>query len=139
MNDFTIPADAFRGLMHRTIALVGQKMTRETLQAVSQVFQVMRWDFKDLGTSIFFLLSSDGAVRSADAHESEAQSTLQIDARTFHDAAYGRTSLGTAFLLGRLKVRGIPALKLGKFTPLLKPFLESYRQACEEMAHVAHQ
>jgi hypothetical protein len=59
-------------------------------------------------------------------------SVIAMDAVTFHKTAYGAANFGTALLMGKLSITGISALTLTGFTPLLRPFLDSYRQACAE-------
>ena len=118
--------------MQRTIQLVGHKTPRTTLQKVAEVFRSLRWDFPDYGLQIYFLVNEAGDVSCATDWQGQADSVLAMDAETFHQAAYGQTNLGTALLMGKLRIEGISALSLSKFTPLLKPFLDSYRQACTE-------
>ena len=122
----------FPAVMERTIQLVGQNVPRDTLQEVAKVFHTLCWEFRDYGVKTYFLVSDAGEVDSAQEWSGAVDSVITMDARTFHDAAFGKANFGTAFLMGKLQVKGIPALKLGKFTPLLKPFLDSYQQACEE-------
>ena len=122
----------FPAVMERTIQLVGQNVPRDKLQEVATVFHTLCWEFRDYGVKTYFLVSDAGEVDSSQEWSGAVDSVITMDARTFHDAAFGKTNFGTAFLMGKLRVKGIPALKLGKFTPLLKPFLDSYQQACEE-------
>ena len=133
MTDESLPgAQSFPQIMQRTIQLVGCNVPRSTLQKVAQVFRSLRWDFPDYGLQIYFLVSEAGDVSCATDWQGPVDSVCAMDAETFHKAAYGKTNLGTALLMGKVRIEGISALSLGKFTPLLKPFLDSYRQACTE-------
>ena len=119
--------------MQRTIQLVGHNAPRSTLRKVAEVFSSLRWDFQDYGLEIYLLVNEAGDVSCATEWQGPVDSVLAMDAGTFHQAAYGKTNFGTAFLMGKLRIQGISALSLTKFTPLLKPFLDSYRQACTEL------
>ena len=133
MRDESLPeAQSFPQVMQRTIQLVGHTVPRETLQKVAQVFNSLRWDFKDYGIQIYFLVNEAGEVSCATNWEDPVDSVIAMDAATFHQAAYGKSNLGSALLMGKLHIEGISPLSLSKFTPLLKPFLDSYRQACAE-------
>lgn len=134
MSDKPLPdRQRFLAVMERTIQLVGQNVPRDNLQEVAKVFHTLCWEFQDYGMKAYFLVSDGGEVDSAWEWSGAVDSVITMDARTFHDAAFGKTNLGIAFLMGKLRVKGIPALKLGTFTPLLRPFLDSYQQACEEL------
>ena len=133
MTDESLPGvQTFPEVMQRTIQLVGRNAPRSTLQKVAEVLRSLRWDFQDYGLQIYFLVNEAGDVSCATDWQGPVDSVLAMDARTFHQAAYGKTNLGTALLMGKLRIEGISALSLSKFTPLLKPFLDSYRQACTE-------
>ena len=133
MTDEILPgAQSFAEVMQRTIQLVGHNAPRSSLQKVAEVFRSLRWDFQDYGLQIYFLVNEAGDVSCATDWQGPVDSVLAIDAETFHQAAYGKTNFGTALLMGKLRIQGISALSLSKFTPLLKPFLDSYRQACTE-------
>lgn len=133
MDERTLPSrHQFPMVMERTINLVGGKIPQEKIRQVAQVFQTLCWDFKDYAIQAYFLVDGDGRVDYASTVPTAPDATITLDARVLHDSAFGRTSLGLAFITGKLRVKGIPALKLNKFVPLLEPFLESYRQAWEE-------
>ncbi len=123
----------FTGIMCRTIELVGANVPRSTLQKVAELLHALRWEFQDYGVKIYFLVNDQGDVDCATEWSGQVDSVITIDAYTFHKAAFGKTSFGAAMVMGKLHVQGISPLKLGKFTSLLKPFLDSYRQACGEL------
>ena len=133
MRDKSLPeAHNFPGVMQRTIQLVGHNAPRSALQKVAEVFRSLRWDFQDYGFQIDFLVNEAGDVSCARDRRGPVDTVIAMDAKTFHQAAYGKTNFGIALLMGNLRIEGISALSLSKFTPLLKPFLDSYRQACTE-------
>jgi len=122
----------FLAVVDRTIQLVGEKVPLETLREMAEVFHVLCWEFPDWGVQRYFILSDSGEVESTSEWVGPVDSTITMDARTLHDIAFGYTSPIMAFFMGRLRVTGMPSAKLGKFLPLLEPFLASYRQACAE-------
>ena len=134
MIEDSIPvAHTFLAVMERTIHLVGRNVPRHTLQQVAEVLHALRWDFRDVNVRVYFLVNDAGEVSCHSDWPGPVDSSIAMDAVTFHDAAFGRANLGTALLMGKLRVEGISALKLGRFTSLLKPLLDNYRQACAEI------
>ena len=123
----------FEGVMRRTIQLVGTTVPRTTLQKVAELLHALRWEFQDHGVKIYFLVNDQGDVDCATEWSGQVDSVITMDASTFHKIAYGKANFGAAMVMGKLRVQGISPLKLGKFTSLLKPFLDSYRQACGEL------
>ena len=123
----------FTGVMRRTIQLVSTNVPRSTLQKIAELLHTLRWEFKDYGVKIYFLVDDRGDVDCATEWSGPVDSVITMDASTFHNAAFGKANFGTAMLMGKLQVKGISPLKLGKFSSLLKPFLDSYRQACGEL------
>ncbi len=115
--------------------LVGQRVPRSQLQEIATLFHTVCWEFPDYRFKSYFTLNGEGEVRGYSQWNGPVDGTVIMDARTFHDAAFGKTSFGAAFLMGKVRVKGIPATKLGKFMPLLQPFLDCYQQACEEEIH----
>ena len=118
-------------VMEQAIGLLGQKLKPPQIQEISQVFRTLCWSFKDCALQFYLLLDERGEIKYVPEISGIPDVTITLDVSTLHDSAYGKTTFGTAFVMGKLKVKGIPALKLGKFIPLLTPFLESYREAWE--------
>ena len=92
----------------------------------------LRWEFRDYGIRVHVLFNDAGGVCCAIDWAGPVDSVISMDAATFHKAAFGKQTFGAALLMGKLRVEGISALNLSRFSSLLKPFLESYRQACAE-------
>ena len=133
MREESLPGpQMFLEVMERTIQLVGQKMPRSTLQGVAEAFRSLRWNFPDYGLQIYFLVNEAGDVSCATEWRGPVDCVLAMDAGTFHQAAYGKINFGAALLTGKLSIQGVSALNLSKFTPLLTPFLDGYRQAYNE-------
>ncbi len=134
MRDEPLPdAQSFLGVMERTIHLLGTNVSRSNLQKVAEVLHALRWEFSDYGIRVHVLLNDAGDVSCATDWTGPVDSVISMDAATFHKAAFGKQNFGTALLMGKLRVEGISALNLSRFSSLLKPFLESYRQACAEL------
>ena len=134
MTDSPLPdSQSFPAVMERAVQLVGQRVTRSQLQEIAALFHTVCWEFPDYGLKSYFMISDQGEVRSAAHWSGVVDGVVTLDASTFHDAAFGKTSFGFAFFTGRLRVSGIQPMKLGRFMPLVQPFLESYQQACQEL------
>ncbi len=123
----------FPAVMERAIQLVGQRVPRSQLQEIATLFHTVCWEFPDYGFKSYFMISDQGEVRSATNWFGEVDGVVTLDASTFHDAAFEKISFSFALFTGKLRVSGIQPLKLGKFLPLVQPFLDSYQQACQEI------
>ena len=133
MREYALPeVHSFLAVMERTVQLVGDNVPLGTLQKVAEVLGALRWDFRDYDVRVYFLVNPAGVVNYAREWPGTVDAVVSMDALTFHKTAYGSASFGTALLMGKLSITGLSALNLIKFTPLLKPFLDSYRQACAE-------
>ena len=133
MIDSQLPSsDKFLGVMERTIQIVGDTVPRSTLQKVAEVLNVLHWEFQDYAVGLYFLVDDAGEVTCSTDWTGKVDSTIRMDAETFHNAANGKTNFGTALLMGKLHVEGLSAMNLGRFISLLKPFLDGYQQACVE-------
>ena len=124
---------SFASVLERTIQLVGSNVPRSDLQKVAEVLKSLRWEFRDYGIHVYFLLNHEGKVRCAKDWSGPVDSIVSMDAATLHSVAFGHLNLGVAMLLGKLRIEGISASNLGRFSFLLQPFLDSYRQACAEL------
>ena len=134
LNDEPLPdAQSFLGVMERTIDLLGTNVSRSDIQRVAEALHALRWEFRDYGIQVHVLLNDAGEVRCATDWAGPVDSVISMDATTFHKAAFGKQNFGTALLMGKLRVEGISASNLSRFSSLLKPFLENYRQACAEL------
>lgn len=123
----------FTEVMRRAVQLVGVNVPRSTLRNVAELLHTLRWEFQDYGVKMYVLVNDQGDVDCATEWPGPVDSVITMDASTFHKAAYGKANFGAAMVMGKLHVQGISPLKLGKFTSLLKPFLDGYRQACGEL------
>jgi len=120
-----------QAVMQQTIELLGQKLKAEQIQEIAKVFPTLCWNFKDYTLEVHLILNEQGNIRYTPDSNGIHGPMITMDTATLHNSAYGRTSFGRAFITGKLKIKGVPALKLTKFMPLLNPFLESYREAWE--------
>jgi len=131
-KDIVMPnAQQLKTIMQRTIELVGQKLKVEQIREIAKVFPTLCWYFKDCALEIYILLDENGNIKYTPDSPGIHGASITMDTTTLHNSAYGRTSFGRAFITGKLKIKGVPALKLTKFMPLLNPFLDSYREAWE--------
>lgn len=120
-----------QAVMQQTIELVGQKLKAEQIREIASVFPTLCWNFKDCTLEVYILLDDKGNMKYTSDSAGIDGASITMDTATLHNSAYGKTSFGRAFITGKLKIKGVPALKLKKFMPLLNPFLESYREAWE--------
>ena len=130
-----IPAkEEFPKVMRRTLELTGGKVSAESVGKLYKIFKSLRWDFPDYELSAYTMLDSDGNFGYAESIEGSADAHITMDAERLHQVVYGRGNMAKMFLSGQIKLKGVPMYKLMRFVPLLSPFLDSYREACEERA-----
>ena len=128
-----IPAkEEFPKVMRRTLELTGGKVSVESVGKLYKIFKTLRWDFPDYQLSAYTVLDSDGKFGYAESIQGSADAHITMDAERLHTVVYGRGNMAKMFLSGQIKLKGVPMYKLMRFVPLLNPFLESYREACEE-------
>ena len=125
--------EELRNALRRTVELLNQKLDAPQLERIAAAFQTVRWEFDDLAMAVHLVSDQSGpALRFAPSIDGNPSITIGMSSTTLNDAAWGRTSFGTAFITGKLKVKGLHPLKLSKFAGMLDPFLASYREAREE-------
>lgn len=124
-------AQQLQSVMQRTIELVGQKLKAEQIREIAKVFPTLCWNFKDCALEVYILLEEKGNLTYTPDSVGAHGASITMDTATLHNSAYGKALFGRAFITGKLKIKGVPALKLTKFMPLLNPFLESYKEAWE--------
>ncbi len=124
---------AFDTLLERMIELIDAKLTVPQRQKLATAMPQFQWEFPDVDTTLCLAASEDALSVSPPL---EAPPFLVRMARTtLEDAAFGRRSLGAAFLAGKIHVRGMNPLRLREFIMLVDPLLESYREASSECAN----
>lgn len=123
---------SFDALLRRMIEFVNAKLTPEQRQKLASVMPQIQWDFPDAEAKLCLAANPDELAVSPPL---ESPPFLVRMARTtLEDAAFGRRSLGAAFLAGKIHVRGMNPLRLREFIMLVDPLLESYREALGESA-----
>lgn len=128
------PADAagFPAMLARMIGLIDTKLTPQQREKLAAAMPSIQWEFPDVDTKLCLAAARD-ALRVAEPAENP-QFVVRMARSTLEDAAFGRRSLGAAFLAGRIHVRGMNPLRLREFIMLVDPLLESYREAHLESA-----
>lgn len=119
-------------LLDRAIELAAPRLERETVRLVSEIFQVLLWDFEDCGVEAYLVIDETGGLSFAAQPPRAPDGAVKMHAATLHDLGLGRVPVMSAFLAGRLRVQGLPITKLQRFMPLFSRFLEGYRQAWQE-------
>lgn len=119
-------------LMARVIELLDARLTPEQRQQLTAAMPTVRWEFPDV-TSQVQLVATPAALKcvAADA-DAAAGVVVRMPLAVLDDAAHGRRSLATAFLAGKISVRGMGPARLREFILLVTPLLESYREAARE-------
>lgn len=117
----------FAEILARMIELLNARLAAEQRGQLAAAMPSIRWEFPDVGSLLHIVANSD-ALRIAPG---AAGPTLfvRMSRATLEDAAFGRRSLGAAFLAGRIHVRGLSPARLREFILLVDPLLESYREA----------
>jgi len=120
-------------LLSRAMELAGAQLAPDTVRSVAEVFQVLLWHFVDYDLKAYLVIGDTGDLSFVTQAPKEPDGKIKIEADMLHDVAFGKVPIALAFLGGKLRLQGLPALKLRRFIPLFNPFLEGYRQACQEL------
>ena len=124
--------DRFPQVLQRTLELTGARVSTESVGKLYKIFKTLQWDFPDYSLSAYTVLDSEGRFGYAESIEGAPDAHITMDAGRLHQVVYGRGNMAKMFLSGQIKLKGVPMYKLMRFVPLLGPFLDSYREACEE-------
>ena len=127
------PPELFSKVMERTLQLTGEKVSAKSVRNLAKIFASLCWEFPDYGLLLYTVLDGEGRFSRVESIDGQADAQITMDAKQLHNVVYGRGNLPKMFLTGQVKVRGLPIFKLMRFVPLLSPFLDSYREACEEL------
>ena len=127
------PKDSFPSVIQRTLELTGQKVPETSVRNLYKIFATLRWEFPDYGLSVYTVLDDEGRFNYADSIVGNPDAEITLNAEQLHQVVYGRGNMPKMFLTGKIKLKGVPKLKLIKFVPLMGPFLDSYKEACEGM------
>jgi len=119
--------DEFSAILGRMIELIDGKLSPLQREKLAAAMPSIQWEFPDADTKLCLAASTD-ALRVA-APVEHAPFVVRMARSTLEDAAFGRRSLGAAFLAGRIHVRGMNPLRLREFIMLVDPLLESYRES----------
>jgi len=120
-------ASDFSDLLARMIGLIDEKLSASQREKLAAAMPSIQWEFPDADTKLCLAATAE-ALRVAPPVE-QAPFVVRMARSTLEDAAFGRRSLGAAFLAGRIHVRGMNPLRLREFIMLVDPLLESYREA----------
>lgn len=124
------PRDDFPALLSRMIELIDGRLSADQRGKLAGAMPLIQWEFPDAGATLC-LAATPAALSVAEGVE-RPPFVVRMARETLEDAAFGRRSLGAAFLSGRIHVRGMNPLRLREFIMLVDPLLESYREASLE-------
>lgn len=117
---------AFDAVLGRMIERIDAKLTVFQRAKLAAAMPQIQWDFPDADAKLCLVASTTQLSVSTPL---EAPPFLvRMNRTTLEDAAFGRRSLATAFLAGKIHVRGMNPLRLREFIMLVDPLLESYRE-----------
>jgi hypothetical protein len=126
--------DRFPAALARTIVLLNERVDRAQLLALAEASAVIAWEFPDLAWRTWLVVDRDPPrIGLQPVAPGAASLTVTMNSTVLHEASCGETSLGMAFIKGRLQIRGMNPLFLAKFVKLVDPLLASYRAALEEV------
>lgn len=121
--------------MRRAVELAAQRIPVSEVRRAAQICRTLCWEIRDYRLRAYLLFREDGTIGYSTSSFAIPEGSVSMESSLLHQAAFGDTSaLAIAFLTGQVRVTGGPAENLDFFLPFLKPFLEGYRQACEELA-----
>jgi len=125
--------ERFAAVLERTISLLDATVDREQLLALAKASAVICWEFPDIDWRAWLVVDGDPArISLKHVAPDDASLTVVMDSTVLHASALGETSLGIAFITGRLRIRGMNPLFLAKFVKLVDPLLNSYRTAVKD-------
>lgn len=134
MTAGTVGADRFRRVLSRTIELMNEQVDRAQLLSLADASAVIGWEFPDVAWNTWLVVDRE-PPRIGLRPEATGPSSLTVimNSTVLAAAAAGKTSLGLAFITGKLQIRGMNPLFLAKFVKLVDPLLNGYRTAVEEL------
>lgn len=124
---------AFDDLLARMIELIDSKLSGTQREKLAAAMPQIQWDFPDAGTTL--CLAASTSQLSVAPPLTAPPFMVRMARTTLEDAAFGRRSLATAFLAGKIHVRGMNPLRLREFIMLVDPLLESFREASSECSN----
>lgn len=126
--------ERFRKVLARTIVLMNESVDRAQLISLAKASAVIGWEFPDVAWKTWLVVECDPPRIGLKAEPAGPSSlTVIMNSTVLAAAAAGQTSLGTAFITGKLQIRGMNPLFLAKFVKLVDPLLSGYRAALEEV------
>lgn len=120
----------FSDRLHETILRLNQRLPSAQIERLSKAMPRVLWEFPDASARICLAVDPLPLGLRVVASETDPPVQVRMSRDVFEGAAFGTGSLGTAFLTGRLQVRGLNPLKLRDFIGLVDPLLASYRESC---------
>ena len=131
--DVTASRERFSEILSRTVVLLDKTVDRNQLLALAAASAVICWEFPDVEWRTWLVVDRNPPrIGLAPQAPGEPSLTVIMDSTVLHAAAVGETSLGAAFIKGRLQIRGMNPLFLAKFVKLVDPLLCSFRTAVKE-------
>jgi hypothetical protein len=120
----------FAAILARMIALLDGRLTPRQREHLAAAMPDILWEFPDVDGRLHLRATAGGLeVAAAGA---PPPFVVRMPRATLEDAAFGRRSLGAAFLAGKIHVRGMNPLRLREFIMLVDPLLDAYREAHRE-------
>jgi putative sterol carrier protein len=125
--------EEFPLVMEKTFGFVGDLTPKEGLAALSDVVETICFEFPDYEKKYFLTVNSEGELTRSTEPPKKVDCTITMNSDTLHSLMTGKTSETSAYMSGKLKVKGISPLKLQKILPKLGPLDEYYEKAIAEV------
>jgi len=123
----------FAALLARMIALLDGRLTPRQREQLAAAMPDILWEFPDVDGRLHLRATATGLEVAPPG--GVPPFVVRMPRATLEDAAFGRRSLGAAFIAGKIHVRGMNPLRLREFIMLVDPLLESYREASLDHTH----
>lgn len=130
-SDSTSAVDPpFAALLGRMIVLLDGRLTPRQRGQLAAAMPDILWEFPDVDGRLHLRATATGLEVAPPG--GAPPFVVRMPRATLEDAAFGRRSLGAAFLAGKIHVRGMNPLRLREFIMLVDPLLDAYREAHRE-------
>lgn len=118
------------GIVRGTIELAAVKLGPEEVAKLAEVMSAFCLDLTDLDRRYYVAFSPDGSARFAeDAADREPMLTITTTTPVLHAMACGETEPAKAFAMRKVKLAGVPLMKLARVAgDLIDVLFECYRE-----------
>lgn len=124
--------DKLQHQLKNTITRLNGKLSSDQLTRLSTAMPRVLWEFPDAQVRLCLAIEAAPPGLHIVNDCDDVPVRIRMNRAALEDAARGTTSLGAAFIAGRIHVMGLNPLRLRDFITLIEPLLSSFREACDE-------